>query len=202
MLFLMRIEPIFRTLLDCSACLSQIRKMRSTFPSRMSERPRERAVSGCASKRQTPQHSVSLCHFSAVLSVCLCSRNSCTCFFLLRVFIQQWFKCNSNKIIFAILFHCWRETKMESFYSWEEKIWSTENIVRPSRGDTDRVLIITIDVNLGDGGKIRTSFVLWSFKKSQNARSVVFIELLSTLEFQTSWTNWFIHGYCGIAQLW
>jgi hypothetical protein len=68
------------------------------------------------------------------------------------------------------LFHCWREMKMESFYSWEKKIWLAKKNVRPNRDNSDHVLINTIDVNLRDGWTSRTSFFLWSFQESQSVR--------------------------------
>jgi hypothetical protein len=37
--------------------------------------------------------------------------------------------------------------KMESCDSWDKKIWSTENTIRPNRDDIDHVLIMTIDVD-------------------------------------------------------
>jgi hypothetical protein len=44
---------------------------------------------------------------------------------------------------------------MESFYSWGKKIGLTKNNARPNRDDSDHVLIITIDVDLGSEGTIR-----------------------------------------------
>jgi hypothetical protein len=86
-------------------------------------------------------------------------------------FFKKWSK--RNRMLFATLFHCWREIKMESFCSWEKEIWSSKNNVWLNCNDSDYVLIRARDVDFGDGRTIRMSFFLWSFKKAQNAWSVV-----------------------------
>jgi hypothetical protein len=53
---------------------------------------------------------------------------------------ETWFKSNNNRMFFVTLFHCWRTMKMESFYSWDKKIGSTKNNVRPNRDDSDHVV--------------------------------------------------------------
>jgi hypothetical protein len=66
----------------------------------------------------------------------------------------------------------WTGNKKKSVYSWEKKLWSTENSIRPNRDDRDHVLIITIGVDSGDRRTIKTSCFLQSFKKWQSARSL------------------------------
>jgi hypothetical protein len=39
--------------------------------------------------------------------------SSCECF--CKIYLKR----NNNRILFVTLFHCWRETEIESFYSWE-----------------------------------------------------------------------------------
>jgi hypothetical protein len=82
--------------------------------------------------------------------------------------------------------------KMESFHSWEKKIWSTENNVRHNCDDTDHVLISVIDRAPGDGRMIGPSFSLWSFKVTKGSiysYSVAELWLSSKLESKTIWTN-------------
>jgi hypothetical protein len=63
--------------------------------------------------------------------------------------------------------------KMESFYSWEKKTWSTENNVQPNWDDSGHVLIIPIDVDLRSERTIRCTCIQWPDIKSHKIRSVV-----------------------------
>jgi hypothetical protein len=61
---------------------------------------------------------------------------------------------------------------MESFSSWEKKIWPTENTVRPNRDDSGHVLIMTIRVSLGSERTIGCTCIKQSNIKSHKIRSV------------------------------
>jgi hypothetical protein len=89
-------------------------------------------------------------------------------------FFKTWFKrnTNTNRIFFVTLFLCWRPMTMESFYSWDKKIWSTKNNVRPNCDDSDHVLIITICVDLESERTIRCRCIKWPHIKSHKIRSV------------------------------
>jgi hypothetical protein len=51
--------------------------------------------------------------------------------------------------------------KMEFFCSWEKKIRSTENHVRPNRDESDYVLILTVGVDLESEQTIRYRCIKW-----------------------------------------
>jgi hypothetical protein len=75
-------------------------------------------------------------------------------------------------MFFMTLFYCWREMKIETLCSWDKKIWLTENNGRPNRDDSDPVLIMTIDLDLGSERAIRCRCTKWPDIKSHKIRSV------------------------------